>query len=53
VHHFSGDGYILYPRINPFYYRSSTKFAIRLEFKTFWDDSQLFFAGNPDVNYCF
>lgn len=45
IYNFNGQGYAPYP-ITHSIYRSAQRFAVSLEFKTFWDDSRLFFAGN-------
>ncbi|KAL8600730.1 hypothetical protein ACOMHN_057318 [Nucella lapillus] len=45
VYSFNGYGYATRP-INAFNYRAD-RFIITLEFKTFYENSKLFFAGNP------
>ncbi|XP_076462895.1 laminin subunit alpha-2-like isoform X2 [Babylonia areolata] len=46
VYTFNGHGYATMP-ITAFNYRSD-RFTITLEFKTFWENSRLYFAGKPE-----
>lgn len=48
VYTLNGHGYAA-QNITIFNYRAADRFKIMLEFKTFWDNSRLLFAGKPQV----